>query len=304
MPAYNAGLYIQDAIRSVQRQSYTNWELIIVNDGSTDDTAEKVEELGDSRIYSYYQPNKGQCAAANEAFRRSKGALIKFMDADDLVSENYFRSQVDSLRGKPGAISFASWGRFYNDDLNTFRLNDDWASRDERPLNWLIQSMSGKQVMLQCALWLIPREILERSGLWDERLSLINDFEFFIRVLLQAEELVYAKDAVLYYRSGVQGSLSGTGSAKAVLSAYNSIDWGTQHLLDTENTERTRRIAADCFQHLVYSLYPKHAVLVRKAEQRIKSLGGSGVPFPAGGYTRLLSCLLGWKATKRIKLLI
>src|ERR1700754_526821 len=228
MPAYNAGEYIADTIKSIIDQSYANWELIIVNDGSTDDTAAILNQLTDARIKVFHQENKGQCAAANQAFQLSKGKLIKFMDADDLLSPNYIQNQVSAINGDDDVIAFAAWGRFYNNSLATFRLDDEFLKSTMKPVNWLIASMTGKQVMLQCALWLIPRRILEVSGLWNETLSLINDFEFFIRVLLCARELRFTDDAILYYRSGLAQSLSATTSAKGAESAYHSINLGTQ----------------------------------------------------------------------------
>jgi glycosyltransferase involved in cell wall biosynthesis len=301
MPAYNAGKYISEAINSIIAQSYQNWELIIVNDGSTDDTAGELKKITDERVKVYDQHNQGQCAAANKAFGFSKGALIKFMDADDMISINHISSQVAVLSGTTKDIAFGSWGRFYDDDIETFSLNAEIIKLDMKPFDWLVQSMTGKQVMLQCALWLIPRSILDCSGLWDDRLCLINDFEFFIRVLLHSQQLKYSENAILYYRSGVPGSLSGTRSAKSARSAYNSINWGTQHLLKVENTPRIRRIAADCFQDLIYTLYPDHKEIVKEARQKVKEYGGSDIPFQAGGYTKILVQLMGWKAAKIIR---
>lgn len=301
MPAYNAARYVAEAIQSVIRQTYPNWELIIVNDGSTDDTANVVGGFSDPRIKIYHQENRGQCAAANRAFQLSSGQYIKFFDADDLLSERCLETQIAVLKGGEHAIAYSDWGRFYNDDMNTFTLNKDWLREDIHPFEWLIKSMTDKQVMLQCAIWLIPRKILEKSGLWNEKLSLINDFEFIIRVLLCAEQLHFADGATLYYRSGVTGSLSGTTSAKGALSAYNSVDWGTQHLLDFRDTPEVRKISANCFQQLVYSFYPGHKELVNKAETRISELGGADAPFPAGGVTKKLSDLFGWKATQKFK---
>ncbi|MEZ2334121.1 glycosyltransferase family 2 protein [Mucilaginibacter sp. RCC_168] len=301
MPAYNAGEYIADTIKSITAQSYTNWELIMVNDGSTDDTADILNRLTDPRIKVYNQENKGQCAAANQAFQFSNGELIKFMDADDLLSPNYIQNQVLAINGDDNVIAFAAWGRFYNNSLATFQLDDDFLKVSMKPIDWLIASMTGKQVMLQCALWLIPRKILEVSGLWNETLSLINDFEFFIRVLLCAHELRFTNDAILYYRSGLAQSLSATTSAKGAESAYHSINLGTQYLLKQEASDRINRIAADCFQRLVYNFYPQHPIIVHKAELKVKELGGSSIAFSAGGYTKILVSVLGWKATQYLK---
>jgi len=303
MPAYNAGKYIGDAVTSILKQSYSNWELIIVNDGSTDDTVQQLEKITDSRIKVFHQENKGQCSAANQAFHLSKGNLIKFMDADDLISSNYIENQVKCLRDETNAIATASWGRFYNDDLNTFKLNDDIIKQDCKPIDWLIQLMDKAQAMMQCALWLIPREVLDRSGLWDESLSLINDFEFFIRVLLCTHEVKFTDDAILYYRSGLDNSLSRLKSREGVESAFNSINKGTSYMLGYENSHRVKKAAANSLQSFVYTFYPYQKDLTSIAEKRIRDLGGSTIPFPAGGYTKILRDILGWKLTKGIKAL-
>ncbi|WP_439697060.1 glycosyltransferase family 2 protein [Mucilaginibacter sp. AW1-7] len=301
MPAYNAGDYILQSVGSVISQSYPNWELIIVNDGSTDQTASILEGISDKRIKVYHQQNQGQCAAANRAFRLSGGSLIKFMDADDLLSPDFLRAQAAVLNNEDFDIAYASWGRFYDGDLSTFKPETGSVRGDMQPFAWLMASMTGREVMLQCALWLIPRPLLDKAGLWNEQLSLINDFEFFIRVLLNSKKLKYAETAVLYYRSGLAGSLSSGNSAKAAISAFRSIDLGTGHLLRYSDTPEVKQIAADCFRRFTFTFYPDYPELINQAEQRIKALGGSELPFSAGGATRILAALIGWKAAKKIK---
>ncbi|GAA3975287.1 glycosyltransferase family 2 protein [Mucilaginibacter dorajii] len=304
MPAYNAGAYILQSIRSIQQQSYQNWELIVVNDGSRDYTAQELQTISDPRVQVFHQQNQGQCAAANKAFSMSKGTLIKFMDADDLLSDDFLKSQVEVMDNFTDTIGYAQWGRFYKNDLNTFKLSTGPVTGNMRPSDWLISSMQSAEVMLQCALWLIPRTIINKAGLWNEELSLINDFEFFIRVLLQAKELRYADKAILYYRSGLQNSLSSTTTLKGAKSAYLSTELGTGHLLNFSDRQEVRQLSANCFQRFVYTFYPDYPELVKKAEHKVAELGGSTIPFPAGGYTRVLANLLGWQVTKKIKKLL
>ena len=301
MPAYNADKYIGETINSIVDQTYKNWELIIVNDGSTDNTINEIDKFIDTRIKCYTQKNKGQCAAANTAYSYSKGKLIKFMDADDKISPSFIENQVNCIRTNEDVIAFASWGRFYNDDIKTFKIEAGTIKVNMPPFEWLIQSMTGKHVMLQCSLWLIPRSILDQSGLWDESLSLINDFEFFIRVLLKAKEIRYTENAILYYRSGISGSLSSSKSREAVESAFNSISRGTQYLLNYENSERVRQIVANCFQYLVYEFYPNYKDLIYLSKERVADLGGSNFRFESGGKTKILVNIIGWRMTKKIK---
>ncbi|WP_413666197.1 glycosyltransferase family 2 protein [Mucilaginibacter sp. Mucisp86] len=301
MPAYNAGKYIGEAVRSILEQTYTNLELIIVNDGSTDDTSIVLKQFADPRISIHQQENSGQCAAANKAFNLSKGRLIKFMDADDMISPGYIAEQVNRIGDCEDVVASAAWGRFYNDDINTFKLNEEFIGQDCKPIDWLVSSMDGKQAMMQCALWLIPRAILEQSGLWDERLSLVNDFEFITRVLLHANKIRFAQNAVLYYRSGISNSLSALTSRRGIESAFTSIYKGTTYMLQYENSARVRTAVADCLQNFVYAYYPHHPDIMNKAQQRIDELGGSKAQFPAGGYTKVLNRFIGWKLTQKFK---
>jgi glycosyltransferase involved in cell wall biosynthesis len=304
MPAYNAAHTIEETIKSIFGQTYDQIELIIVNDGSTDNTLKVLQTIKDERLQIIDSVNEGQSAAANRAFNASSGELIKFMDADDLLSEDFIRSQVVQLGNDGNAVSCASWGRFYENDLSTFKLAENIMSGSSKPIEWLASSMYDKYVMLQCALWLIPRPILDRAGLWNEKLSLINDFEFFIRILLHAGEIRYAPNAILFYRSGLKSSLSGLKSRAGAQSAFEATSLGTGYLLNTENTDRIRKIAADCFQNFVFEFYPHYPDLVENAKLRIKQLGGSRALFPAGGYTRILSLIIGWKSAKRVKLFL
>ncbi|MFK5892033.1 MAG: glycosyltransferase family 2 protein [Pseudomonadota bacterium] len=97
MPAYNAELYINDAIQSVINQTYDNWELIIINDGSTDNTLEAIQLFFDERIVLLEQENKGVSAARNVGLDVAKGKFITFLDADDILPEESLISRVNYL---------------------------------------------------------------------------------------------------------------------------------------------------------------------------------------------------------------
>lgn len=301
IPAFNASAYINESINSIISQSYQNLEIIIVNDGSTDNTLSLLEEYNDSRIRIINQTNKGQCNAANQAFKASKGEYIKFFDADDILSENFIESQMVRLNGRKDAIASSSWGRFQNNDINSFKLNPETVWRDMIPIDWLIESLNGA-CMMQCAIWLIPRPIIEKAGLWNEKLSLINDFDFFIRILLNSEKIMFTQDAILYYRSGLNNSLSSTKSSKAYQSAYLSIELGVKNILKYENSKRTNLACANTFKLWAYEFYPNEMNLYNSSCDWVNKLGGSDLKFPAGGKTKLMTNLLGWKLTKKLKL--
>jgi glycosyltransferase involved in cell wall biosynthesis len=300
MPAYNAEKYIGDAIKSVINQSYKNWELIIVNDGSTDGTLKVIDEFSDNRIRVFTQQNRVQCAAANKAFELSRGQLIKFFDADDILSLNMLSTQVARISGHQEDVVSASWGRFYNNDIKTFQLSPEPVWQDMCSVDWVITALTTGNAVMQCALWLIPRSTLERSGLWDEELSLINDFDFFIRVLVASKNVLFEPRATMYYRSGVNGSLSSQIGPQHALSAFRSISKGAKALFAINQTPAAKRAVANSFQQLAYSLYPHHKKLVLQIESEIEKLGGSTITWQYSRISAVLNSLLGWKASVRL----
>lgn len=99
MPAYNAGKYVAESIRSVQGQTYAGWELVLVDDGSADDTGEVVRGFadGDARVRYFRQGNGGQASARNTGLRHARGDLVAFLDADDLWLPEKLAAQVKVL---------------------------------------------------------------------------------------------------------------------------------------------------------------------------------------------------------------
>ncbi len=240
----------------------------------------------------------GQCAAANRAFAEAKGDLIKFFDADDIIAADYVEKQVDRIGRRRDVVVMGEWDRFFNDPKETSFPHLPMY-RDADPVEWLTTEWMNARPMMQCALWLIPRQVLDRSGLWDERLSLINDFEFFARVLVNSSEILYSPGARLFYRSGIDDSLSGQKSRKAVESAFNSLMWGTEHLLNARNTEHTRQAAANVLQDFIFTYYPDHTDLRQQAAQRVDELGGGTVQPDGSPAFQALRKILGWKMARR-----
>ena len=97
MPTYNMAHFIGDAIESILAQTYTNWELIIIDDGSIDTTHDVINKFQDTRIQYFHQENRGRGAARNKALSLAKGKYIAIADADDISLPNRFENQVNYL---------------------------------------------------------------------------------------------------------------------------------------------------------------------------------------------------------------
>ncbi len=301
IPCYNAAPYLAAAVDSALAQTWPHKEIIVVNDGSTDRSGEILESYRSKGIKVIHQENRGQCAARNRAFQECSGDYIKFFDADDWLAPRTVELQMERIGGDKTAVASCEWGRFYGDDLSTFKLEPQPVWKDMDPVEWLMESWLAGGGMMQSALFLAPRALLYKCGLWNESLSLIDDFEFFARVLCHASEVRFAQGARLYYRSGISGSLSGRKDAKAVQSAFDSLILGTQHLLARRNDAQARRACATVLQNFVFDSYPEHAELCRRMAARLEELGGSGRP-PGGtpGFHRLRR-VVGWKLARRIE---
>jgi glycosyltransferase involved in cell wall biosynthesis len=300
MPAYNAAPWIAESLDSALAQTWPNTELIIVDDGSTDGTVSVVNRFLGPRVRLITQENQGQSAAENTALRAAQGDFIQYLDADDLLSPDKVERQMKRLAEEPGCLASGEWGRFYSAPrLARFLGERVW--RDLTPSEWLIQSCEGGLPMMQAGIWLCPRSVLERAGPWDEQLSLINDFEYFARVLLASAGVKFCPGARLYYRSGNPDSLASRRGAAAFNSALRSVTRGTEHLLQHDGSPRAKRACADVFQTLMFYAYLEHDATVLAAEAHIRELGGSSVRMTGGLVFTLLRSVLGWKRAKRLQ---
>ena len=97
VPVYNAAPYLDQCIESIVKQTYTDWECILINDGSTDKSGEICDKWGkfDSRFRIIHQINQGVSATRNRGIKESKGEYIVFIDSDDWVSPNYLKDMIN-----------------------------------------------------------------------------------------------------------------------------------------------------------------------------------------------------------------
>lgn len=304
IPCRNAGDYLSQAIDSILSQTWANIEIIVVDDGSTDSSRDVLRSYSHSRLLIIHGCLGSAAKSRNLAYKSAQGDFIKFFDADDILCSDAITSQMQRLLYRVDAVASSPWGRFYRDDLNTFKPNPQRVWRDMNALDWLVESWRDAQPMMQPGMFLIPRPLLEKAGGWDESLTLIDDFEFFARLFCSASDILFAQNATLYYRSGIPGSLSGQKSDKAILSAYHSLLKGTQYLHQKRPDPQASLSCANILQQFVYEVYPDHADLLQVVQKKIDDLGGSQLAVPGGPRFQHIRRLLGWKITRRIQKLL
>jgi glycosyltransferase involved in cell wall biosynthesis len=297
VPCYNAEPWVAQTLRSALAQTWPRTEVIVVDDGSRDRSREAVRPFASARLKLICQENRGASAARNRALAEAQGDFIQFLDADDLLAPDKLEVQLRRLgEAGPDCVAACRWGRFHDDPAAAWFVPEPFWT-DLAPVDWLV-SCWERVSMMHPAAWLLPRGVADRAGPWDERLSLNDDGEYFSRVVLASSRVCFCPGAVTYYRSGIPSSLCNARSPAAWASAYLSSWLSAAALLRREDNPRARRACARQFQSFIYAAYPEAPSLIRKAQERVRQLGGGDLPCPGGPRFRLVAALLGWRGAK------
>lgn len=300
IPSHNAAPWLAQTLQAALAQTWPNREILLVDDGSTDDSVALARSFEPRGVRVLTQPNRGASAARNHAWRMARGDYLQFLDADDLVSPDKIERQVAALAGAPaGRVASCAWGRF-RDDPGRAEFVDEAVFRDFEPVDFLLLGGDAGR-MIHPSAWLTPRAVAERAGPWNEELTLNDDGEFFCRVLLASAGITFTPAAWSYYRSGLPSSLSQRRDERSRRSQFRSVELIADHLRRVEDSPRVRRAIANYYQRFVYDFYPSPADLMNLAEQRVAALGGSTLAPPMGPKTAALARLLGWRRVWRLK---
>lgn len=184
MPAFNDEDSIAQSIDSISYQTYDNWELIIIDDGSTDNTKNVVEELikKDPRIKYFYQDNTGVAGARNTGIKLSKGEYIKLCDSDDILLPYGLDILVRSID-----YTDETTGIFYDDMISYYQDKDFYVIKEMHdPLakpKIFIQQMIGN--IFPVGSVLIKREVFDKIGFFDQYLNGTDDFDLWNRVICE-----------------------------------------------------------------------------------------------------------------------
>jgi len=244
IPAYNMASTLETAIESTLSQSFINFELIVVDDESTDNTRDIVSKFlkegvkEDSRVSYIFQKNKGRGGALNTGIKNSKGLYITFLDADDTLSENSLKTRVNALDENLRV------GMVYADAYYTDRRQRIYKKRKSRSFK---NSKDLLNNLLSCPTSpiigpsiMVRREVLENVGLYKTVYRRNQDQEMHIRIL-SFYNVLYLPESVLYYRTYLRESKIFKYKLNSIKSWYLIIDnyvknGGCRLLLKLERT--------------------------------------------------------------------
>lgn len=186
MPTYQAGALVYEAIDSILAQSYPCLDILIIDDGSTDGTAEALDALNIANLHVFQQQRQGPSAARNVGLSHSKGELITFLDADDIWLPGKLTRQIQLLRDNPDAsiIIGNTEGFGANVDENKRRLKANWASRQ----------------LLQLGALMVRKSVFDQIGGFDTSLRYAEDIDWTLRAKQAGFNMLEHSDTVLRYR--------------------------------------------------------------------------------------------------------
>jgi glycosyltransferase involved in cell wall biosynthesis len=228
IPTYNRAHLIGETLDSVLAQTYSNWECIIVDDGSTDNTAEVVGEYlkKDSRFQYHHRPAdrpKGANACRNYGFELSEGEYIQWLDSDDLLANSKLQSQVQLFyKDLNSKIVFGRWEKFESKISHSFDINQDQFYKSYANGLEFLEAMGKYKTFMASHAYLLKRDLLENTGLWNPHLSSNQDGEFFSRVLLLCNNIEYCKNSLVYYRISSNETVSSFSSEQKIHDVINT----------------------------------------------------------------------------------
>jgi len=205
-PAFNEALYLRETISSVKAQTYKNWEWLIADDGSTDNTAAIVEKAAkkDHRVYLIGPDGKTGLAARarNRAMRHARGEFLAFLDADDLWAPRKTERQVRYLRKHPEADAVCCWHDFFGDEKRV-ELESRMINYQTYTSHVCDRSDFLKEISFQTSTVMMRRICYEKIGGMDEdpRLRSGQDTEYFAR-LVAACSVHRITQTLAHYRLG------------------------------------------------------------------------------------------------------
>lgn len=193
IPAYNAAKTLKTTVQSVFDQTVQDFEIIIVDDGSKDNTVEVANSIGDPRVRVISQPNGGASAARNTGIEAAIGKYVAFLDADDLWLPYKLERQIARLKSSPEMTAVQSDVFFVNDSLRVISVGACFESKDALLETLFFLNLPGLMSTL-----VVERSQFAKIGLLDTSLVILEDWELAIRLARYCNLTTIVEPLALY----------------------------------------------------------------------------------------------------------
>ncbi len=193
-PSYNQGKYIEDTIKSVLNQNYNNFEHIVIDGGSIDNTIEILKK--NSHLKWISEKDNGQADAINKGFKMANGDIIAWLNSDDYYEKNIFEKIANFFAYKPDAF-------FLYGDITYVDKNKNFIKKIQGDTMFYKELLNNPDIVRQpSCFW--RSEVHQKVGLLDDKLQLVMDYEFFLRIG-KNYKFYYYPENFSYFRNYNQG---------------------------------------------------------------------------------------------------
>ena len=220
IPCFNAGKTLREAIESVLKQSYPHWEVIVIDDGSTDNSAAIIHSLGD-QIRAEIGPNRGASAARNRGTQMARGEYLQYLDADDLLAPDALERRVDALQTSGADVAYSDWQRIMAAPVGAYHKGEE-VRRTMESIH------PDPEIACATSFWAPPvallyrRRIVDAIGGWNETLPVIQDARFLFDAARLGARFGRVPGIGGFYRVHGDDSLSRRDNRAFVLDVYRN----------------------------------------------------------------------------------
>jgi glycosyltransferase involved in cell wall biosynthesis len=189
IPCYNYGHFLPETLESILNQTYRNWECIVVDDGSIDNTREVAMQwlVNDNRFKYYYQSNKGLSSARNTGISKASGDYVLFLDADDLIETQTLEAHCNFItKVLDNTIIFGLYRKFSSNNDKTGFVETENVVTFKAGFQRNIRDILFLTNPFPVSALLVSKKIISATGFFDESLSSLEDWDYWLRASLHA----------------------------------------------------------------------------------------------------------------------
>jgi glycosyltransferase involved in cell wall biosynthesis len=284
IPTYNAELTIEKTIASVQQQTYRDFEIIVIDDGSTDKTVDVVQSIMDNRIKLFFYENGGVSVARNRAIKNATGKYIAFLDADDLWTNNKLERQLATLEANPEAKIAYSRTRYIDEKENCLYECEPVSFEGN-----ILEELLLTNFLITSSNPLICHQAIRSVGGFDSSLKSSEDWDCYLKLAARYSFAVVPEYQILYRKSQSLNNLSANveqmknTSYKVLERAYQTAPPNLQYLRNQSfsilhlycadsylhNSQNNRQDILKVWQNLWLSIRLQPKSLLEKNTQRL-----------------------------------